>query len=219
MCCIRGNQERFKASEPGPLWIFLLDYTLMSFSKAASKVAFRPHTLQLWTWRVPQPTVVIACLVGLGSYPIGFVLCVAALVSYCIRSHLLVWNPELKKWTDPRCSSVKVTYAPNLSFLEERGMAISKLPVVGGIYGKIFSCHIRSCFPVLDSEGDSLDFSSIHSASDKKKEASQFQGSGEVLEDVVAKDLKKRIKDLEAKLVAQEGQSNQDVAKREKRNQ
>jgi hypothetical protein len=140
--CLYGKQKRPRLLEPGPLLIFCLDYPLISFAKSSAKVAFHPSRVSLFSF-VPPPTAVsLMCLTGLIVYPLAFIITIGIKIRSLMLGSRLIWNPDFEKYTDPRCSNVKIIMPP-----EFISPFIPVLP-------DIFTTQVRAAVPILDKEGN-----------------------------------------------------------------
>eukprot|EP00929_Paragymnodinium_shiwhaense_P030381 TRINITY_DN17231_c0_g1_i2.p1 TRINITY_DN17231_c0_g1~~TRINITY_DN17231_c0_g1_i2.p1 ORF type:complete len:3553 (-),score=663.80 TRINITY_DN17231_c0_g1_i2:169-10827(-) len=140
---LRNRQSRLKALEPWPLWLFLLDFQLITFSHCALDHVFAPKPLFFASAGVMQ----IFAEVVLVMFPCLFIgIMTWMLVESTQRSQRIVWSESLARFVDPLCNEIKVTIK-----------AASLLRFVPGI-GGILKRHVRACIPVRDQCGDPLVF-------------------------------------------------------------
>jgi hypothetical protein len=69
---MKGRQTRWRLLEPGPMLLFLADYSLMAFAKSASKVAFRHRPFYIFSFEPSHSQVTLVCIVGFVCLPWGF---------------------------------------------------------------------------------------------------------------------------------------------------
>eukprot|EP00397_Hematodinium_sp_SG-2012_P000055 GEMP01000055.1.p1 GENE.GEMP01000055.1~~GEMP01000055.1.p1 ORF type:complete len:3622 (-),score=620.69 GEMP01000055.1:1062-11450(-) len=159
------KQTRLRSLEPGPLWLFCLDYCLIMFSSSAAKLMFRPSSsISLLGFHPSTFMISAAMLVSLVSYPVLFLTAIVFSMRYLqqetpARKPQLIWNARMGRYTDPECSSVNVSVPP-------------PFPSFIPIFYQIFTQHIRACIPVKDEEGKHfyfLDQDVAKEAADVKK--------------------------------------------------
>lgn len=142
---MKGNQRRLQVLEPGPLWIFMLDYGLIAFSTHASKILFHDPDITLFMWSPSrlQEKVFCGCVL---LYPVVFVVFITwQVVSLTRVSNGLVWSQRLSQWTDPRCRDMLIVLETAIPGW------IPLLPM-------LVRSRVRCCMPILDQDGQVMDF-------------------------------------------------------------
>jgi hypothetical protein len=176
---IKNNQTRPLVLEPRFLCIFIFDYYLIRFTVASAKVLAKPEDIHLY-FHKPSPEVVRAFALFLFlAYPVFFCIVIWWQIRSLTHNHKLVWNETFKKWTDPGCRHMKVTWSHWL--LEKIGVA------------SLVSVEVRACIPVLSPDGELLEYESTL-VRDKKEEDALRCIDREVARDNVIEESKKKMK-------------------------
>jgi len=144
------KQTRLRSLEPGPLWLFFLDYCLIMFTSSACKLMFSPGSGITLFGVTPAPWVVCAvCLFTILAYPVLFLFSIVAVITwmqtYIVgeKRPMLIWNDKLEKYSDPECHGINVSVPP-------------PFPSFVPVFYQIFTSHIRSCIPIKDEDGKHL---------------------------------------------------------------
>jgi len=142
---MRKVQKRLQVLEPMVLWIFILDYALISFAKHSAKIIFQDTgMITLFFFQPRRWMVVTFCSVGLVVYPLLFVVATLFMVRYLTTSRKLVFDEDQGIWLDPRCQEMCITVRPKVP-------PIPPLP-------QLLTRTLRSIIPVLDEEGEDMAF-------------------------------------------------------------
>ncbi|CAD7942640.1 unnamed protein product [Amoebophrya sp. A120] len=143
----RKQQTRLMTLEAGPLWIFLLDYGLINFSKAASNLMFSDKDIVFFGFHPSPYLVKFACLLGLIGYPVGFLCFVVYMMVWLQRpgQEKLIWNKKLQKYVDVECREMKIE-VPSI------------VPGFVPIFSQLLKGHSRGAIPIRDDEGKVMYF-------------------------------------------------------------
>jgi len=173
---MKGNQKRPRVFEPTQMWIFILDYALITFMKLCTKLIFKGKVIKIMGYSPNHATTVVVCYTLMIAYPICFVLWVFWRVNGLISQRKLVYDKDTEAWTDPKCTTLKITLKP-------------KVPGFIPLLPQLMTNHVRSCVPILNEEGDRLRFGPPQPGDEEEDASDEDEGGVQDLEDLEKENL------------------------------